>query len=125
MERNEILYCSQCNSPIKPEITFFGEQLPQRFLEYSKIVCFLLCFIYFIQDFKSCDLLIVMGTSLSVQPFSSLASDYVKLDVPRILINLEPIELPYDLKWFVHIPTTADTATLQIMHDLAIYPFVL
>ncbi|CAG8800486.1 5439_t:CDS:2, partial [Racocetra fulgida] len=39
-------------------------------------------------DFDSCDLLIVAGTSLQVQPFASLI-DYVRYNAPRLLINRE------------------------------------
>lgn len=41
-------------------------------------------------DFRSCDLLITIGTSLKVQPFASLI-DKVADNVPRLLINLEPV----------------------------------
>lgn len=42
------------------------------------------------QDFHICDLLIVLGTSLSVQPFASLIHR-VPTTCPRVLINLEPV----------------------------------
>ena len=45
---------------VKPDIVFFGEALPPRFSEMLR------------QDMPRCDLLIVMGTSLAVQPFASL-----------------------------------------------------
>lgn len=40
---------------VKPDIVFFGENLPLRFFKHAKY------------DFPQCDLLIVMGTSLAVQ----------------------------------------------------------
>lgn len=42
------------------------------------------------QDFHSCDLLIVLGTSLSVQPFASLVNR-VPASCPRLLLNLESV----------------------------------
>ena len=45
---------------MKPDIVFFGESLPQRFFQYMA------------SDFSKADLLIVLGTSLTVQPFASL-----------------------------------------------------
>jgi NAD-dependent SIR2 family protein deacetylase len=45
---------------VKPDIVFFGEQLPDRFYERMEY------------DFPTCDLLLVMGTSLVVHPFASL-----------------------------------------------------
>ena len=41
-------------------------------------------------DFPQCDLLLIMGTSLVVQPFASLVNR-VKPNVPRILINRERV----------------------------------
>jgi NAD-dependent deacetylase sirtuin 2 len=38
------------------------------------------------QDLRSCDLLIVMGTSLKVYPFASLVND-VSPTTPRLLFN--------------------------------------
>ncbi|GAA5959932.1 hypothetical protein JCM3765_000647 [Sporobolomyces pararoseus] len=60
---------------IKPDIVFFGEGLPDKFFER-------------LPDFKSCDLLLVLGTSLSVGPFNSLLNKVSK-NCPRVLINLQ------------------------------------
>jgi len=68
--------CEECNSIVKPDAVFFGESLPKRF---SRLVE---------EDFARCDLLIILGTSLVVQPFSSLV-DRVPPKCPRLLINLE------------------------------------
>lgn len=71
---------SPCRCPgiVKPDIVFFGESLPARFHELHKC------------DMESCDLLIVMGTSLQVQPFASLPH-MVGPACPRLLINREPV----------------------------------
>jgi NAD-dependent deacetylase sirtuin 2 len=73
--------CSRCGGLCKPDITFFGEELPKKFFETVKA------------DFDrgaedSVDLLIVMGTSLMVQPFASLP-EYVHERTPRLLVNME------------------------------------
>lgn len=47
--------CEVCGSVVKPDIVFFGEQLPERFFECV------------VEDLKLCDLLIIMGSSLVVQ----------------------------------------------------------
>ena len=65
--------CS-CGGLIKPSIVFFGENLPTRFFSLLS------------DDFAKCDLLIVMGTSLTVHPFASLI-DMPGPSVPRLLIN--------------------------------------
>ena len=67
--------CSECNNLVKPDIVFFGESLPQRFHDCVST------------DFGRCDLVIVMGTSLKVQPFASLVE--INRNCPMLLINLE------------------------------------
>ncbi|KAJ8414525.1 hypothetical protein AAFF_G00037270 [Aldrovandia affinis] len=73
---DEIPKCDKCSGLVKPDIVFFGENLPARFFTSMK------------KDFPSCDLLIIMGTSLQVQPFASLVSRVPK-NTPRLLINME------------------------------------
>ncbi|KYO48947.1 NAD-dependent protein deacetylase sirtuin-2 [Alligator mississippiensis] len=68
--------CDQCNNVVKPDIVFFGESLPSRFFSLMQ------------SDFQKVDLLLVMGTSLQVQPFASLVSR-VPAKTPRLLINKE------------------------------------
>jgi hypothetical protein len=48
---------------VKPDIVFFGESLPARFFSLAE------------QDLPVVDLMIVMGTSLVVQPFASLVGE--------------------------------------------------
>ncbi|ESZ95870.1 hypothetical protein SBOR_3764 [Sclerotinia borealis F-4128] len=64
----------QCGGLIKPDIVFFGEQLPEAF-HIHKL------------DPATADLVIVMGTSLSVQPFATLPSLPAE-EVPRLLFNM-------------------------------------
>jgi len=67
--------CEKCEQVVKPDVVFFGEALPARFFTMVP------------QDFGvDCDLLLIMGTSLLVQPFASLI-DRVDSRVPRLLIN--------------------------------------
>ncbi|XP_039366905.1 NAD-dependent protein deacetylase sirtuin-2 [Mauremys reevesii] len=68
--------CDKCQSLVKPDIVFFGESLPPRFFTLMQ------------SDFQKVDLLIIMGTSLQVQPFASLVSR-VPTNTPRLLINKE------------------------------------
>jgi len=62
---------------VKPGIVFFGENLPDRFHELAP------------EDLGGADLLIVLGTSLAVQPFAGLIG-VPGLTCPRVLINREP-----------------------------------
>lgn len=59
MKNNEIKKCPDCNGPCKPDIILYGENLPNDFYERMKL-------------FEECDLGIVIGTSLKVEPFSCL-----------------------------------------------------
>ncbi|XP_074713845.1 NAD-dependent protein deacetylase sirtuin-2 isoform X2 [Strix uralensis] len=68
--------CERCQSVVKPDIVFFGEDLPSRFFALVP------------SDFQKVDLLLIMGTSLQVQPFASLI-DRVPINTPRLLINRE------------------------------------
>ncbi|XP_047690497.1 NAD-dependent protein deacetylase sirtuin-2 isoform X1 [Prionailurus viverrinus] len=68
--------CEKCQSVVKPDIVFFGENLPARFFSCMQ------------SDFLKVDLLLIMGTSLQVQPFASLIGK-APLSTPRLLINKE------------------------------------
>lgn len=70
---DKIPTCS-CGGVVKPDITFFGEGLPERFWDLVD------------DDFVECDLLLIMGTSLQVEPFASLIRK-VHWTTPRVLIN--------------------------------------
>ncbi|XP_076179616.1 sirtuin 2 isoform X2 [Ptiloglossa arizonensis] len=71
--------CEECNEGVvKPDIVFFGEMLPERFHHLID------------HDFTQADLLIIMGSSLVVQPFASLV-DRVRPNCPRLLINKEKV----------------------------------
>ncbi|GJF00694.1 NAD-dependent deacetylase sirtuin-2 [Phanerochaete sordida] len=72
----EIAYCYECGGLVKPDIVFFGESLPPRF---HKTVGLL----------RSADLLLVIGTSLTVHPFASL-TQLVPEGCPRVLVNMTP-----------------------------------
>ena len=73
-DSEEIPTCDACGGVVKPDIVFFGEDLPARFKDLLE------------PDFSACDLLIVMGTSLNVQPFAGLVHR-VKQTTPRLLVK--------------------------------------
>ncbi|XP_052800890.1 uncharacterized protein LOC128231753 isoform X2 [Mya arenaria] len=66
-----------CVGIVKPDIVFFGEDLPRRFYSYMK-------------DMLQTDLVLVMGTSLEVQPFAGII-DTVRQNIPRVLFNREAV----------------------------------
>jgi NAD-dependent histone deacetylase SIR2 len=68
---------ASCNGLVKPDIVFFGEQLPSAFFDNRSLPA-------------QADVCIVMGTSLSVHPFASLPQ-LCKDETPRLLINSERV----------------------------------
>lgn len=72
-------HCAEegCDGLVKPNIVFFGEQLPSAFYKSLPLV-------------ETADLALVIGTSLAVQPFSILP-DRVPEDCPRVLFNMEQV----------------------------------
>eukprot|EP00771_Trimastix_marina_P000111 gnl/Trimastix_PCT/1117.p1 GENE.gnl/Trimastix_PCT/1117~~gnl/Trimastix_PCT/1117.p1 ORF type:complete len:358 (-),score=63.84 gnl/Trimastix_PCT/1117:278-1351(-) len=71
--------CPVCKKGIvKPDITLFGEAIPPHYVNLAT------------QDLAACDLLLILGTSLRVEPFSKLM-DLVPPSTPRVVINKEPI----------------------------------
>lgn len=78
VEGGEVPTCLECKTGyVKPDIVFFGEALPSDFFTSRTLP-------------ESADLCIVMGTSLSVQPFASLPG-FCPDGVPRVLINLDRV----------------------------------
>ena len=75
IKRDIVPTCSECNELVKPDIVLFGESLPERFFECID------------QDFEICDMLIIMGTSLEVQPFVSLVKA-VREECPVLFMNM-------------------------------------
>ncbi|KAA0146271.1 hypothetical protein FNF29_08142 [Cafeteria roenbergensis] len=76
----EVPRCGTCGGLAKPDIVFFGESLAPSYAAVRR------------QDMEAADLVIVMGTSLRVQPVASQPRDAGAL-VPRLLINRELVGL--------------------------------
>ncbi|EAU86331.2 Sir2 family histone deacetylase Hst2 [Coprinopsis cinerea okayama7 len=75
--QKKIARCDRCKGLVKPDIVFFGESLPNEFIRA-------------VPQIAQADLLIVLGTSLTVQPFASLAG-MANDRCPRVLINLDRV----------------------------------
>ncbi|KAH8868194.1 NAD-dependent protein deacetylase Sirt2 [Schistosoma japonicum] len=68
--------CPECQNVVKPDVVLFGESMPKKFFKNLT------------SDLSNCDLLIIMGTSLTVLPFCAMIHR-VGCDVPRLYINRE------------------------------------
>ena len=83
-------YCDDCvdgdeAGVIKPDIVFFGEPLPSHFDEHLE------------RDVDVADLVIVIGSSMKVQPVSMIP-DLIHPNVPQILINKERLDHHFDIE---------------------------
>jgi NAD+-dependent protein deacetylase sirtuin 2 len=72
--------CDQadCEGYVKPDIVFFGENLPSRYFTLRE------------SDLHNADLLIVAGTSLKVTPFAD-TMHYCNVKAPRLLVNRDRV----------------------------------
>jgi hypothetical protein len=78
--QQRIAYCKECKvGVVKPNIVFFGEDLGDRF------------HIQMGEDRDKVDLLVVIGSSLKVQPVALIPYN-IDPEVPQILINREPLQ---------------------------------
>ena len=67
--------CTSCYNPVKPDITFYGEDLPYKFFQSLNEIN------------ENVDLCLIMGTALSVSPFNTLPFE-CRQDVPKVLFNM-------------------------------------
>ncbi|POR33708.1 NAD-dependent protein deacetylase hst2-1 [Tolypocladium paradoxum] len=68
---------ASCSGTVKPDIVFFGESLPPAFSQNSFHT-------------SMADLVLIIGTSLSVYPFAGLP-EMARDDKPRVLFNMERV----------------------------------
>lgn len=73
--------CSNCGGYLKAATILFGQRIPDEVLARAKELAF------------ACDLFLVVGSSLKVNPAAILPRIALKNDVPLIIINLQPTHL--------------------------------
>ncbi|EJU03647.1 SIR2-domain-containing protein [Dacryopinax primogenitus] len=114
-------------SILKPDITFFGEKLTSRF---DKAL---------FEDREEVDLLLVIGTSLTVAPVSEILH-HIPHSIPQIIINKTPVPhvnpdivilgeadeavryLSYRLGWELPIPPSSEAAHKRPREDVPVPP---
>jgi NAD-dependent deacetylase len=69
--------CANCGGILKPDIVYFGEQLPADALGRAVMAA------------RKCDVFIAIGTTLSVYPVASLAGMAVEAGADLIVVNAE------------------------------------
>jgi NAD-dependent SIR2 family protein deacetylase len=88
-----------CGGIIKPDVVFFGENLPEEFYRA-------------LDEPPEADLVLILGTSLNVQPAALFALKLIS-HVPSILVNLE--ETPYDDEMDVILHKDLDSFAVELM----------
>ncbi|MDR2403527.1 MAG: NAD-dependent deacetylase [Spirochaetaceae bacterium] len=78
----ELPRCGRCGAVLKPAITFFGEALPVRALEDAEAAA------------QKADLLLILGTSLTVYPAASLPEITLRARGRIVIVN--NMETPLD-----------------------------
>ena len=73
--------CSDCGGFLKAATILFGQRIPDDVIARAKELAF------------ACDLFLVVGSSLKVNPAAILPRIALKNDVPLIIINLQPTHL--------------------------------
>jgi NAD-dependent deacetylase len=75
LEQGQIPRCASCDGILKPDLVLFGEQLPAR------------VWLKAVEASKTCDLMIVAGSSLEVLPVAGLPMRALENGARLILIN--------------------------------------
>ncbi|NHJ01273.1 MAG: NAD-dependent deacylase [Candidatus Heimdallarchaeota archaeon] len=96
--------CDVCNGLIKPNVVLFGESLPTGvYIEAREAI-------------SSADLLLIIGSSLTVTPAAFLPHIALERKIPIIIINREPI--PMDDFAEVVIHRTAGIVLKEIYNEI-------
>jgi len=73
--------CSHCGGVLKPDVILFGEQLPQQTWQEA------------VQASQTCDLMLVIGSSLEVLPVASLPMQSIDRGAHLIIVDHSPTYL--------------------------------
>jgi len=89
LETVEVPLCA-CGAPYKPDITFFGESLPEDAFRDAFDLA------------SECDLMLVLGTSLTVHPAASVPAIAKRHGAAIVIVNAQPTPLDSEcnLRWY-------------------------
>ena len=110
IEKGQIYYCPNCNGPCKPNVVFYGEGLPKRFFEK-------------LFECEDIDLIIIMGTSLKVQPFASIP-DLTNSNAFIMLFNMEEVgnyQYDYLERDSLFIEGKTDESVIKFLKDIDLF----
>ena len=99
--------CTHCGGNVKPDIVFFGEDLPNRFHRLLKT------------DIPKADLLLVMGTSLQVAPVSMIPNMVLRYrQCNRVLFNRDLVMKMRKGGRDIFVPGDCDTNVQELLNLL-------
>lgn len=96
--------CEYCGGILKPDVIFFGEQLPQKILESAAI------------NASKCELFIVVGSSLVVYPAAYMPIYAKAAEAKLAIINM--VETPCDDQADLIIAGQAGVIMEQVMREI-------
>ncbi|MEA4861786.1 MAG: NAD-dependent protein deacylase [Victivallaceae bacterium] len=78
VRRGEVPRCVKCGGLLKPDIVFYGESLDSDLLEYAD------------RDLRKADLLLVLGSSLTVYPAAAMPMITRRAGGKVVIVNAQP-----------------------------------
>ncbi|MFA5624961.1 MAG: NAD-dependent deacylase [Bradymonadales bacterium] len=81
--RDELPRCDECSAVIKPDIILYGESLDAKMLEQA------------FNAMADCDLLLVLGSSLTVQPAASMPLVAYQNGAKVVIVNAQPTPIDF------------------------------
>ena len=96
--------CSKCYQKCQPDIQWYHEEVTDHARQAQV-------------DAENCDLLIILGSDMLQLPFASIPK-HVPWDVPRLVINSDPIENDTDIMdWHVQFDFDSDQAYRDVFWE--------
>lgn len=90
IEGGEIPSCEECGGVLKPDVVLFGEQLPAEIWQQAR------------KASRECDLMLILGSSLTVVPVSDLPETALNSGAALIIINQMETHLDHAAEVVIH-----------------------
>lgn len=103
LESTEVARCELCGEAYKPDITFFGEMLPEAAFEGAVALA------------RQADMMLVLGSSLTVQPAASIPAMTLHAGGELVIVNAQPT--PLDRLAALTYPDLAEFAAAVLEED--------
>jgi NAD-dependent deacetylase len=81
LDQGEIPACRDCGGLVKTAVVSFGQPMPAGIMERAR------------EETLACDLFLVLGSSLTVQPAASLPRIAYQAGIPLVIVNRDPTPL--------------------------------